>query len=111
MKTYKYKLKTKHGSDLWVTKTVHGTPRMIKNRSKSRSSGVGVDIAANVLARAIMTSVSSGSSPGSIRRPPKLRDRIKELQLLEAEMEIPTHNTYGGHGMDALDRKIVDIFP
>jgi len=111
MKTYKYKLKTKHGADLWVTKTVHGTPRMRKNRSKSRSSGVGVDIAANVLARAIMTSASSGSSLQSTRKPPKLRDRLKELQLLESEMEIPNHNTYGGYGMDALDRKIVDIFP
>ena len=111
MKTYKYKLKTKHGADLWVTKTVHGTPRMRKNRSKSRSSGVGVDIAANVLARAIMTSASSGSCLQSTRKPPKLRDRLKELQLLESEMEIPNHNTYGGHGMDALDRKIVDIFP
>ena len=102
-------MKTKRGPDLWVTKTVHGKPRM---RSKPRkSSGVVSDIAANVLARAIMTSANTERTTQPSHRPPKLRDYVKELQLLEAEMEIPIHNTYGGHSMDALDRKLIDIFP
>ena len=111
MRTYKYKLKTKRGSDVWVTKIQHGSPRMRAIKSNRGNSGSVVDIAANVMARAIMNSVSPGIRSTTNRRPPRLRDRVKELQLLEAEMEIPTHNTYGGHRMDALDRKLIDNFP
>ena len=110
MRTYKFKAKTKQGYSVWVTRTQHGTPRMRANKRK-RSSGVATDIAANVLARAIVTASNSGTASVSSRKPPRLRDRRRELQLLEAEMEIPRNNTYGGHRMDALDRKIVDIFP
>ena len=111
MRTYKFKLKTKHGSDAWVTKIQHGSPRMRAIKSSRSSSGAFVDIAANVLARAVVNSVNSNAAWRPSRKPPRLRDRVKELQLLETEMEIPNHNTYGGHSMDALDRKIVDIFP
>lgn len=110
MRTYKFKAKTKQGYSVWVTRTQHGTPRMRANKRK-HSSGVATDIAANVLARAIVTASNSGTASVSSRKPPRLRDRRRELQLLEAEMEIPRNNTYGGHRMDALDRKIVDIFP
>ena len=111
MRTYKYKLKTKRGSDVWVTKIQHGSPRMRAIKSNRSNSGAFVDVTANVLARAIVNSVNSGATVRPRSKPPRLRDRVKELQLLEAEMEIPKHNTYGGHRMDALDRKIVDIFP
>ena len=111
MRTYKFKLKTKRGSDVWVTKIQHGSPRMRAIKSNRSKSGAFVDITANVLARAVVNSVNSGATLRSGRKPPRLIDRVKELQLLEAEMEIPTDNTYGGHSMDALDRKIVDIFP
>ena len=111
MRTYKFKLKTKHGSDVWVTKTQHGSPRMRAIKSSRSSSGVFTDIAANVMARAIMTAADAGTRQGSSQKPPRLRDRVRELQLLEAEMEIPTNNTYGGQRMDALDRKLIDNFP
>lgn len=111
MYIYRFKMKPKHGAERWVTRTVHQSPRMRAIKNNRSSSGAFVDIAANVLARSIMTSESSRQTARPGRRPPRLRDHVKELQLLEAEMEIPTHNTYGGHRMDALDRKLVDIFP
>ena len=76
-------------------------------KSNRSNSGAFVDVTANVLARAIVNSFNSGATVRPRSKPPRLRDRVKELQLLEAEMEIPKHNTYGGHRMDALDRKIV----
>ena len=111
MRTYKFKVKTKHGADHWVTKIQHESPRMRAIKSNRSNSGAFVDITANVLARAVVNSVNSNAALRPSRKLPRLRDRMKELQLLEAEMEIPKHNTYGGHRMDALDRKIVDIFP
>lgn len=109
MRNIKYKIKTGHNYDVWVTKTIHGKPR-----ATSRNNGKVnwfENAIANTIARGVTNYLKSGYRSGSGIRPPKLKDRVAALRQLEAEMEIPKDNTYGGHGMDALDRKIVDIFP
>lgn len=100
-KTYKYTIKTKHGYNTWKTKTVRGKRRLKKNRSSNEFE----TLLSTEAAKSLVHIISIQSKPGN------LRDRLIEMKLFEEDLKMPINQTYGGHRMNELDRKILEYFP
>lgn len=111
-RNYRFKVKNQ-----WVTKQTYGPKKNTSRKSRS-TFGILLDGALRDIGR-----ICDSSSNNNVRHCPyrlvqynEFRTRIEknyalENQILEREMEIPNDLSYGGTRMDALDKKIVDVFP
>lgn len=108
--SYRYKFKPKGvGYDIWVTKQKRGKTL----KSSKGGSGILADVVSDVIARAMVSSLKRGRSTQKLRQDlAEAKRRRKEADAaLERELDIPKQNKFGGNTMDALDRKLVNLFP
>lgn len=108
MKTYKYSFTPKgKGYKIWTTKSVHGKPKQA-----AQGNSLFADIVAHAVTGAVTGKRKSQKMYQLCRTPEfSFATQRRETTALEQEMEIPQNLSFGGSKMDALDKKIVEIFP